>query len=633
MSGDDLIEGAAGDVADGRPVAWHALTPRARTASERDRLECLRIVATIADVHRSSAAAENEPRGEETLALEDAHADETGEAWGRYRLIEQVGAGSFGSVHRAWDPQLEREVAIKILRRHVTDDRLRDDLLHEGRALAKVRHPNVVSVFGVESHGDRVGLCMEFVHGETLESRLQAFGTSGAREALLVGLDVCRALAAVHHAGFVHRDVKARNIMRERGSGRTVLMDFGTGQRLDQAIRTGRPELAGTLMYMAPEVLAGQPASACSDVYSVGVLLYRLVTAEYPVEGRTIDELHAAHRAGRHTLIAERAPGLPMRFTRAVEQALAANPEQRCPSAGALLEQLAAADAPGETRRWARYVLLSGLSAGGVAAGLTLLGIVNTRYFNAILARSDFANEGPREWLYWGVVSSVAPVVLFTFALLAVGLLGVCRRLLVTSSSLASRCESASIESARRLHLDEAAAQASVALLLSTSVLIGAWWYFSPLLDGLLNLYPNVSMAASENLAFLSPEFEPYHQAYRASFIWVTIACVFSWYPVLKRALRTGEPLNRGVVAAGLAVTLLSLLLLDFPYRLLVHSEFEAARWRGANCYLIGERGDDFLLFCPEGQSPRNRTVSKNSADLERAGGKQNIFSSLANHR
>src|SRR5205823_10188238 len=105
------------------------------------------------------------------------------ETWGRYRLIEKVGEGNFGSVYRAWDPELEREVAIKILHPRVTDSQLRERLLREGRALAKVRDTHVVSVFGVESHGDRVGLCMEFVRGETLEAALNTHGTLSAREA------------------------------------------------------------------------------------------------------------------------------------------------------------------------------------------------------------------------------------------------------------------------------------------------------------------------------------------------------------------------------------------------------------------------------------------------------------------
>ena len=131
------------------------------------------------------------------------------ETWGRYRLVEKVGEGSFGSVYRAWDSELEREVAVKILHPRVANSQLKSRLLREGRALAKVRHPNVVSVLGVESHGDRVGLCMEFVRGETLATVLGRRGAFNAREAALIGEDVCRALAAVHRAGFVHRDVKA----------------------------------------------------------------------------------------------------------------------------------------------------------------------------------------------------------------------------------------------------------------------------------------------------------------------------------------------------------------------------------------------------------------------------------------
>src|SRR6185436_10816329 len=133
--------------------------------------------------------------------------------------------------------------------------------LREGRALARVRDSHVVNVLGVETHEDQIALCMEFVHGETLEDSLRRHGTLNAREAALVGEDVCRALAAVHLAGFIHRDVKARNVMRER-AGRIVLMDFGTGRDADELRKAGPAGMAGTPLYMAPEVLAGLPASA-----------------------------------------------------------------------------------------------------------------------------------------------------------------------------------------------------------------------------------------------------------------------------------------------------------------------------------------------------------------------------------
>ncbi len=397
MSTDDLVDVAANAVADGNAVDWAALAKRARNDEERERLECLRILGAIAGVHRSSDAptieggeAASHPRGATTKVPENWH----GETWGRYQLLEEVGYGSFGRVYRAWDPQLEREIAIKILHGDLADTELKERLLREARALAKVRDPNVVSVLSVESYGDRLGLCTEFVRGETLEDWQRGHGTLNAREAVLVGQDVCRALAAVHLAKFVHRDVKARNIMRER-AGRIVLMDFGTGRDVDQLERAGnRINVAGTPLYMAPEVLAGQPASERSDVYSVGVLLYHLVTGKYPVEGGTMHEIRAAHMFGRRTPISERRSDLPTAFIAVVDRALTANPQQRCPTAGELLEALAAthADAfPGRTSRARSFAIVS-LSVAAVLGGITAFGAVNSRYFNVALGRSEFVN-------------------------------------------------------------------------------------------------------------------------------------------------------------------------------------------------------------------------------------------------
>ena len=144
-------------------------------------------------------------------------------------MLERVGEGAFGEVYRAWDTRLDREVALKLLRRqdwsHAGDA---SAVIDEGRMLAQVRHPNVVTVHGADRIAGRVGLWMEFIHGRTLEQLLHERGPFGAGEATLIGLDVCRALSAVHRAGLLHRDIKAQNVMREDG-GRIVLMDFGTG--------------------------------------------------------------------------------------------------------------------------------------------------------------------------------------------------------------------------------------------------------------------------------------------------------------------------------------------------------------------------------------------------------------------
>ena len=152
--------------------------------------------------------------------------------------------------------------------------------MDEARRLARLRHEHVVQVYGAEEHDGRVGLWTELVRGESLEQLVADRGPLGAREAALVGLDVCAALAAVHGAGLVHRDVKAQNVMREAG-GRVVLMDFGTGEDL-----AGTSRLVGTPFYLAPEIFRGQKASVQSDLYSVGVLLFYLVTGKFPVVGR-----------------------------------------------------------------------------------------------------------------------------------------------------------------------------------------------------------------------------------------------------------------------------------------------------------------------------------------------------------
>ena len=183
---------------------------------------------------------------------------------------------------RAFDESLRRDVAVKLLRASGRSaELLAAKVLNEGRLLARVRHRNVVTVHGVDTHDGRVGLWMEFIRGNTLEQLLERQGPFGGREASLLGQDLCRALAAVHAAGLVHRDVKAQNVIREEG-GRLVLMDFGTGLLLDDDEAVRASPVAGTPLYLSPEVLAGSDASPQSDIYSLGVLLFHLVTGSYP---------------------------------------------------------------------------------------------------------------------------------------------------------------------------------------------------------------------------------------------------------------------------------------------------------------------------------------------------------------
>jgi serine/threonine protein kinase/Flp pilus assembly protein TadD len=203
----------------------------------------------------------------------------TGRTWGGFELRALVGRGSFGEVYRTWDPRLQRELALKLLLPQPLGVEAQfEDLLREARAVASVRHPNIVSIYGIDRHDGLVGYWTDFVQGKTLALLVREQGTFGYREAALIGIDVSKALSAVHRAGLLHRDIKAENVMREEG-GRILLMDFGLSR-----VPHKRSEFAGTPQYMAPELFMGAAATVASDLYAVGILLFYLVAGAFPAQ-------------------------------------------------------------------------------------------------------------------------------------------------------------------------------------------------------------------------------------------------------------------------------------------------------------------------------------------------------------
>ncbi|MPY89516.1 MAG: protein kinase [Luteitalea sp.] len=292
--------------------------------------------------------------------------------WGHLRLIEPLGQGSFGEVYHAYDPQLDRHVALKLFgRRPETEAKHTQRVLSEGRLLARVRHPNIVAVYGTDVHDGQAGLWMELVKGGTLEARLQREGLCGPQEALFIAQDLCRALAAVHRGGLLHRDIKAQNVMREEG-GRIVLMDFGTAALQEAFAASRQSRLVGTPIYVAPEVLAGAPPSVHSDLYSVGVLLFHLVTGSFPVKASSIADLYLAHTEGRRTFLHDARADLPDAFVRLVERALSPDPRDRHPTAGAMqaaLSQAAGIEQPKRQVQDGRRVIVAALLSSALIAG------------------------------------------------------------------------------------------------------------------------------------------------------------------------------------------------------------------------------------------------------------------------
>ncbi len=202
---------------------------------------------------------------------------EPAKKWGDFQLLQRLGEGGFGEVYRAWDPILEREVALKFLRaRGMNPEQEYATIISEARAIARVRHENVVSVYGVDRKDGRVGFWSDFVRGQTLADILATQGPVSCKEAAEIGIAVCEALTAVHHAGLLHRDIKASNAMCDE-TGRILLMDFGLSHNLHSG-----SGLAGTPHYIAPELLAGSAASVQTDIYAIGVLLHVLCTGAFP---------------------------------------------------------------------------------------------------------------------------------------------------------------------------------------------------------------------------------------------------------------------------------------------------------------------------------------------------------------
>ena len=349
------LDDLAGSILDGAPVEWDTVESRAEQI-EAPLIQQLRTLAKLRLVSKR----------------------EGGNQWGPLRMFERIGHGAFGDVYRAWDTRLDREVALKLLTEgpakagHGEES---SSVIEEGRLLARVRHPNVVTIYGAERIDGRVGLWMELVHGRTLEQALRDGTTFSAKDVERLGIELCRAVAAVHAAGLLHRDIKAQNVMLA-DDGRLVLMDFGSGREFDRM----RDNIAsGTPLYLAPEVLTGSGATARSDVYSVGVVLYHLLTGTYPVQGRDLATLRRAHSARTAGTLPGESRRIPARLRRVIARALDPNPDRRYATADLLGAALSALG---------RAPILLAVNASIAVAALVVIGLVAWGSRDSFLTKS-----------------------------------------------------------------------------------------------------------------------------------------------------------------------------------------------------------------------------------------------------
>lgn len=343
-----VVERLAEAIVDRTPVDWDS---EERTREHlQPRLERLRLVQQVAQAHGSAVA--NLPTA--GPPAERTHRRTAGGGaphttltrWGRLEIRELIGRGGFGEIYRAYDPDLDREVALKLRATAAGETDLEGQrMIQEGRRLAKVAHDSVLRIHGADRHDGRAGIWMEILRGRTLEDTLARQGPFSPGQAAIIGIDLCRALAAVHAAGLLHRDIKTSNIIQEKG-GRIVLLDFGsvTERRADPASAAGPEPISGTPLFMAPELVLGTgPSTPASDIYALGVVLYRLVTGRFPIEAGNWAELRDRHSRRAATPLSDARADLPAPFVQVIERAIDPDPARRYASAGAMARDLAIA--------------------------------------------------------------------------------------------------------------------------------------------------------------------------------------------------------------------------------------------------------------------------------------------------
>jgi serine/threonine protein kinase len=293
-----------------------------------------------------------------------------------YQVVRELGRGGMGVIFLARDVALHRLVAIKVLRyEYANSAEHRERFRREARVAARLTHPNVVAVHSYGESPDLVYLVMRYVHGESLGVRLRREGRIKPQTARRLLAELALVLEHAHREGIVHRDLKPENILLERGTDRPLLTDFGVALICSADPSPDDVRRAfGTPQYMSPEQAAGEvDLDGRSDIYSLGVLAYAMLTGDVPFDGPSFGAIAAQHIAAPHEPLAEVAPDVPRPLAEVVEWCLEKERGARWQSARELHDALQACE--GGSRGWIRRraAALRGLGRSRVAAALAVI--------------------------------------------------------------------------------------------------------------------------------------------------------------------------------------------------------------------------------------------------------------------
>jgi serine/threonine protein kinase len=261
---------------------------------------------------------------------------------GRYEIEKAIGAGGFGIVLKGFDTELNRPVAIKVLAPHLAHSGpARQRFAREARAAAAVVHEHVVAIHNVESEHEVPFLVMQYVHGQSLQERVERDGPLTTAQILRIGMQAAAGLSAAHAQGVIHRDVKPANILLENGIERALLTDFGLARAADDASLTHSGIVAGTPHYMSPEQADGRPTDARSDLFSLGSVLYFMATGHPPFRAeRPVAVLHRICHE-QHRPVWEINSAIPDELVDVIDRLLEKKPSGRFASASDVQDALA----------------------------------------------------------------------------------------------------------------------------------------------------------------------------------------------------------------------------------------------------------------------------------------------------
>ena len=258
----------------------------------------------------------------------------------RYRLDEKIGSGGMSSVYRSFDPMLERWVAIKLMHRDISHDPDQlERFRREARAVARLNHPHVVTVIDAGEDDGAPYIVFEYVEGETLKERIRRLGRLPVSEAVAYAIEIGRALEAAHASKLVHRDVKPQNVLID-GDGRAKVTDFGIARSLEAQGLTATGRVLGTTDYVSPEQALGHEVTGQSDIYSLGIVLYEMLTGETPFKADTQVAVAMKHVRDPLPDVQRRRPEISASLAAVVERATAKETQNRYQDVGEMVHDL-----------------------------------------------------------------------------------------------------------------------------------------------------------------------------------------------------------------------------------------------------------------------------------------------------